>query len=90
VFYDYEKKLINKFHYSIKHIETDVLKLLLCMVDTIALKFHKLLALIFAIFDIIIQRAVGYGPCYLMKNTSIITALYNRSRKKTFFLKQCV
>jgi hypothetical protein len=52
--------------------ETDVLQLLLCILDTIALKFaiglHKLVAMIFAVsFEIIIQRAVGNEPCYLIK-----------------------
>jgi hypothetical protein len=52
--------------------EIDVLQLLLCILDTIALKFaiglHKLVAMIFAVnFEIIIQRAVGNEPCYLIK-----------------------
>jgi hypothetical protein len=52
--------------------EIDVLQLLLCILDTIALKFaiglHKLVAMIFAAsFEIIIQRAVGNEPCYLIK-----------------------
>jgi hypothetical protein len=35
--------------------------------------FHKLVAMIFTvIFEIIIQRAVGNEPCYLMINTLII------------------
>jgi hypothetical protein len=37
-------------------------------------------------FEIIIQRAVGNEPCYLTKNTLIITVLYNRSRKLVYFL----
>jgi hypothetical protein len=52
--------------------EIDVLQLLLCILDTIALKFaiglHKLVAMIFAVsFEIIIQRAVGNELCYLIK-----------------------
>jgi hypothetical protein len=52
--------------------ETDVLQLLLRILDIIALKFtiglHKLVAMIFAVsFEIIIQRAVGNGPYYLIK-----------------------
>jgi hypothetical protein len=53
--------------------ETDVLQLLLCILDTIALKFaiglHQLVAMKFAVtsFEIIIQRGVGNEPCYLIK-----------------------
>jgi hypothetical protein len=32
-------------------------------------------AVIFVFFEIIIQRAVGHEPCYLMKNTLLITVL---------------
>jgi hypothetical protein len=53
--------LINKF--IIRQTETGVLKLLLCILDTTALKFAiglKLVAMIFAVsFEIIIQRAMG-------------------------------
>jgi hypothetical protein len=56
-----------------------VLKLSLCILDTIALKYetglHKLVAMIFAVsFEItpIIQGAVGNESCYSMKNTLII------------------
>jgi hypothetical protein len=57
--------------------ETNVLKLLVCILDTIALKFaielHKLVAVI---FEIIIQRAVDNESCYPMikhfNNCSII------------------
>jgi hypothetical protein len=64
--------------------ETDILKLLLCILDTIALKFvtglHKLV--IFAvIFEIIDQRVVGNESCYPMKNALIIRVLSNRSRE---------
>jgi hypothetical protein len=56
------------------------------ILDTTALKFaiglHKPVAMIF--FEITIQRAVGDEPCYLMKNTLIITLLYNKSRKTNF------
>jgi hypothetical protein len=50
--------------FIIRQTETDVVKLLLCILDTIALKFaielHKPVAMIFAVsFKIIIQRAVG-------------------------------
>jgi hypothetical protein len=49
--------------FIIRQTETDVLKWLLCMLDTIPLKFaiglHKLVAMIFAVsFEIIIQQAV--------------------------------
>jgi hypothetical protein len=48
--------------------ETAVLQLLLCILDTIALKFAIIIAMIFAAsFEIIIQRAVGNEPCYLIK-----------------------
>jgi hypothetical protein len=64
--------------------ETDVLQLLLCILDTIALKFairlHKLVVMMFVVsFEIIIQRAVGMLS---NKKTLIITVLYNRSRKQ--------
>jgi hypothetical protein len=66
--------------------ETDVLKLLLCIFDTIALKFtsglHKLVAIIFPVsFEIMIQRAVGNESCYSIKNTLIIKVLSKRRRK---------
>jgi hypothetical protein len=55
----------------IRQAETDVLQLLLCILDTVALKFviglHKLVDMIFAVsFEIIIQQAVGNEPCYLI------------------------
>jgi hypothetical protein len=76
-----------KISFIIRQTETDVLKLLFCTLDTIALKFavrlYKLVALIFAVrFKIIIQQAVGNES--FMKTLIIITALYNRSRKKYF------
>jgi hypothetical protein len=37
-------------------------------------------------FEITVQRPVGDEPYYLMKNTLIITLLYNKSRKTFFFL----
>jgi hypothetical protein len=60
-----------KISFIIRQTETDVLQLLLRSLD-IALKFaiglHKLVAIIFAVsFEIIIQRAVGNGPYYLIK-----------------------
>jgi hypothetical protein len=60
---------------------------LLCILDTIALKFaiglHKLVTVIFAVsFEIIIHRAVGNDSCYQMKNTLIITVLSNIIKKK--------
>jgi hypothetical protein len=61
------------FSTTIRQTETDVLQLLLCMLDTIiALKFaialHNLVAMIFTVsFDIIIERAVGNEPYYLIK-----------------------
>jgi hypothetical protein len=63
-----------KISFIIRQTETDVLKLLLCILDTIALKFatelHKLVAMIFAVsFEIIVQRAVGNESYYPMKNT---------------------
>jgi hypothetical protein len=74
--------------FIIRQTETDVLQLLLCILDTIVLKFaiglHKLVAMTFAVsFEIIIQRTMGNEPYYLMKNTLITTVLYNRSRKNT-------
>jgi hypothetical protein len=59
---------------------------LLCILDIIALKFatglHKLVAMIFAVnYEIIIQRALDNESCYPMKNTLIVTVLFNRSRK---------
>jgi hypothetical protein len=68
--------------------ETSVLQLLLCILDTIELKFAtKFVAMIYTVcFEIIIQRAVGNELCYLIKKkTLIITVLYNTSRKSTLF-----
>jgi hypothetical protein len=46
---------------------------------------HKLVPVAFAVsFEIIIQRAVGNEPCYVIKNTLIITILYNWSLKKIY------
>jgi hypothetical protein len=36
-------------------------------------------------FEITVQRPVADEPYYLMKNTLIITLLYNKSRKTFFF-----
>jgi hypothetical protein len=42
--------------------------------------------MIFAVsLEIIIQRVVGNKPCYVIKNSLIITVLYNRSRKSNLF-----
>jgi hypothetical protein len=58
------------FSTTIRQTETDVLQLLLCMLDTIALKFALKVAMIFIVsFDIIIQRAVRIEPYYLIKRT---------------------
>jgi hypothetical protein len=53
--------------FIIRQTETDVLKLLLCILDTTALKFaiglHKLVAMIFGIsFEIIINRPWAMNP----------------------------
>jgi hypothetical protein len=48
---------------------------------------NYIVARIFAMsFEIIIQRGVANEPYYVIKNTLIITVLYNRSRKNTLLL----
>jgi hypothetical protein len=75
-FYDREEKLINKFHHlpldKLKlTYETDVLRLLVYILDIIALKFavgyHKPVAMIFAVnFELLfIILLVGDEPCYI-------------------------
>jgi hypothetical protein len=58
------------------------------MLDTIALKFALKVAMIFIVsFDIIIQRAVGNEPYYLIKKKPLITtALYNRSGRNNLHI----
>jgi hypothetical protein len=71
-FYDREEKLINKFHHlpldKLKlTYETDVLRLLLYILDIIAVGYHKLVAMIFAVnFELLfIILLVGDEPCYI-------------------------
>jgi hypothetical protein len=58
---------------------------IICILDTIVLRFaiglRKVVAMIFAVsFEIIIQRAVGNEPCYLIKKK------YNRRKNHFYFM----